>query len=152
MSLTLTDWLKKMKTKNQSESGKLWSLPSQKEIVCGIYSATRKMVLHSWMIYLYTPRITNSKSELKKILKKEARKSEKKKGEKNRKKALTKQKLLKIKANHSLDWMRWICMSLYFFINLENTWREDEEHRNQKIVVIFSLLLFPRFIFAILWQ
>lgn len=72
MSLTLTDWLKKMKTKNQSESGKLMSLPSQKEIVRGIYSATRKMVLHSWMIYLYTPRITNNKSELKKILKKEA--------------------------------------------------------------------------------
>ena len=61
-----------MKTKNQSESGKLMSLPSQKEIVRGIYSATRKMVLHSWMIYLYTPRITNNKSELKKILKKEA--------------------------------------------------------------------------------
>ena len=59
------------------------------------------------MIYLYTPRITNSKSELKKILKKEAPKSEIKKGEKNRKKrALTKQKLLKTKANHSLDWMR----------------------------------------------
>jgi len=31
-----------MKTKNQSESGKLRSLPPQKEIVCGIYSATRK--------------------------------------------------------------------------------------------------------------
>ena len=45
------------------------------------------MVLHSWMIYLYTPRITNNKSELKKILKKEAPKSEIKKGEKNRKKS-----------------------------------------------------------------
>jgi len=58
------------------------------------------------MIYLYTPRITNSKSELKKILKKEAPKSEIKKGKKNRKKTLTKRKLLKTKANHSLDWMR----------------------------------------------
>ena len=92
MSLTLTDWLKKMKTKNQSESGKVMSLPSQKEIVRGIYSATRKMVLHSWMIYLYTPRITNNKSELKKILKKKEApnkywdKKRKKKEKKNKQK------------------------------------------------------------------
>ena len=48
------------------------------------------------MIYLYTPRITNSRSELKKILKKEAPKSEIKKRKKKReKKTLTRQKLLK---------------------------------------------------------
>ena len=59
------------------------------------------------MIYLYTPRITNNKSELKKILKKEAPNSEIKKGKKReRKKKLTKPTLLKTKANHSLDWMR----------------------------------------------
>ena len=94
MSLTLTDWLKKMKTKNQSESGKLMSLPSQKEIVRGIYSATRKMVLHSWMIYLYTPRITNNKSELKKILKKKEAPNKywDKKRKKKRKKTNKKQK------------------------------------------------------------
>ena len=52
------------------------------------------MVLHSWMIYLYTPRITNNKSELKKILKKKRHQisSEIKKGKKKRKKTNKKQK------------------------------------------------------------
>jgi len=44
------------------------------------------------MIYLYTPRITNSRSELKKILKKEAQKVRLKKRKKERE-----------KKNHSLD-------------------------------------------------
>lgn len=84
-----------------------------------------------------------------------------KKGKKReKKKPLTRQKLLKTwqTTEFWLDAMN-LYESIFFHnhIDLGNGPREVEEHRNQKIVVVFnyiffSLLLFPHFIFAILWQ